>query len=260
MASARPRIPGLIAHDLGIKIVSGRFKPGTVLEGEIAASGQRKVSRSAYREAVRILIAKGLVESKPKLGTRVSETARWHLLDPDVLSWIFEGEPSNAQLAGLFELRNIVAPDVAALAAARRGEAHLAEMAAALAAMARHTLRTPEGRLADQQFHIALLAACSNPFLGSLTSGIAAAVAWTTVFKQRLQPLRRDPVPDHAKVYKAVQARNAAAARRAMRELVDLAFLDTANAWPKARGRTKPKKKARRFKKAPRDRSDRKAH
>jgi DNA-binding FadR family transcriptional regulator len=243
MATPRLRIPGAIAHDLGIKIVSGRFKPGTVLEGEVAASGQRKVSRSAYREAMRILIAKGLVESKPKLGTRVSDTGRWHLLDPDVLSWIFEGEPSNPQLAGLFELRNIVEPEVAALAATRRSESHLAEMAAALAAMARHTIRTQEGRLADQQFHAALLAASGNPFLGSLTSGIAAAIAWTTVFKQRLQPLRRDPVPDHAKVYDAVMARNAVAARRAMRELVDLAFLDTANAWPKARSKAGAKKK-----------------
>ena len=246
MASSRLRIPGRIAHDLGVKIVSGRFKPGAVLEGEIAASGQRKVSRSAYREAVRILLAKGLVGSKPKLGTRVSEMTRWHLLDPDVLSWIFEGEPSNAHLAALFELRNVVEPEVAALAAARRNQGHLKEMAAALAEMARQTLRTPEGRLADQQFHAALLAASGNPFLGSLTSGIGAAVAWTTVFKQRLQPLRRDPVPDHVKVYKAVEARNAAAARRAMRELVDLAFLDTANAWPKARRKAGAKKKAKR--------------
>src|ERR1700749_733635 len=114
MAGSRPRIPGIIAPDLGGKIVSGRFKPGSVLDGEIAASGRRKVSRSAYREAVRILIAKGLVESRPKLGTRVSDLARWHLLDPDMLSWIFSGEPSDDQLAGLFELRNIVEPEVAA--------------------------------------------------------------------------------------------------------------------------------------------------
>ncbi len=253
MTSSR-RIPATIAHDLGVKIVSGRFKPGTILEGEIAASGQRNVSRSAYREAVRILVAKGLVASKPKLGTRVSPMARWHLLDPDVLSWIFSGEPSNAHLAGLFELRSIVEPEVAALAAGRRDKAQLAQMAAALAGMARYTIRTPEGRLADRQFHATLLAASGNAFLMSLTSGIEAAVSWTTLFKQRLQPLRRDPVPDHAKVYKAVAAGNAAAARRAMRELVDLAFLDTANAWPKeaakktrgkvAAGKTAAKRKA----------------
>ena len=60
------RIPGMIARDLGIRIVSGKLVPGKILDGEIAASDQRKVSRSAYREAVRILTAKGLVQSKPK--------------------------------------------------------------------------------------------------------------------------------------------------------------------------------------------------
>ncbi len=79
------RIPGVIARDLGIKIVSCKIKPGTILEGEIAASDQRRVSRSAYREAVRILAAKGLVQPRPKMGTRVNERDAWHLLDPDVL-------------------------------------------------------------------------------------------------------------------------------------------------------------------------------
>jgi len=88
MEQANPaiRIPHKIATDLGTKIVSGRLKPGTILDGEIEASGERKVSRSAYREAVRILVAKGLVLSRPKTGTRVTELENWHLLDPDVLS------------------------------------------------------------------------------------------------------------------------------------------------------------------------------
>src|SRR5689334_11530453 len=62
------RIPAQIAADLGAKIVSGGLKAGTILDGEVEASGQRQVSRSAYREAVRILRAKGLVESRPKIG------------------------------------------------------------------------------------------------------------------------------------------------------------------------------------------------
>jgi hypothetical protein len=56
--------------------------PGDILDGEIDASDRLEVSRTAYREAVRILAAKGLVESRPKVGTRVSLPERWHLLDP----------------------------------------------------------------------------------------------------------------------------------------------------------------------------------
>jgi DNA-binding FadR family transcriptional regulator len=229
------RIPGTIARDLGVKIVSGKLQPGTILEGEIAASGQRKVSRSAYREAVRILVAKGLVRSKPKTGTCVNQRRDWHLLDPDVLSWIFQVEPDYGLLVNLFELRRVVEPEAAALAAQRRSSDHLRSMAEALDIMAKYTLVTKEGRDADQDFHAALLAASGNDFLATLTASIAAAVMWSTIFKQRFAPLKRNPVPDHRKVYDAVAAGNADAARKAMAELVDLAFVDTTNAQPSSK-------------------------
>jgi DNA-binding FadR family transcriptional regulator len=98
--------------------------------------------------------------------------------------------------------------------------------------MAKYTLVTKEGRDADQDFHAALLAASGNDFLATLTASIAAAVMWSTIFKQRYVPLKRDPVPDHRKVYDAVAAGDADAARHAMAELVDLAFVDTTNARP----------------------------
>jgi DNA-binding FadR family transcriptional regulator len=226
------RIHGTIARDIGIRIVSGRYAPGEVLDGEVEASDRLRVSRTAYREAVRILAAKGLVESRPKTGTRVSAQTKWHLLDPDVLSWIFEFEPGDDLLASLFELRKIVEPEAAALAAQRRTDAQVATMAEALDGMAEHTLASPEGRAADQQFHAALLEASGNPFLVTLTSGVAAAVAWTTIFKQRHMPLSRDPVPDHRRVFEAVAAGNAKAAHKAMANLVDMAFLDTTRALP----------------------------
>ena len=86
MIAKKQRIPGKIAEEIGIQIVTGRLKPGTTLADEISASGRRRVSRSAYREAIRILVAKGLVQARPKSGTRVSELIAWHLMDPDVLS------------------------------------------------------------------------------------------------------------------------------------------------------------------------------
>ena len=223
------RLHGSIARDLGVLIVSGRYKPGELLNGEIAASDRLQVSRGAYREAVRILAAKGLVESRPKVGTRVSPPGCWHLLDPDVLSWIFEFEPDEGLLENLFELRKIVEPEAAALAALRRTDEELDAMARALDGMATHTLAVEAGRLADQEFHSALLRASGNAFLVSLTSGIAAAISWTTVFKQRDNPLSRDPVPDHKSVYDAVRSADPEAAHAAMANLVDLALLDTTN-------------------------------
>ena len=236
MAASRVkvRIPGKIAAEIGCKIVSGRLKPGCLLDGEIEASGDRNVSRSAYREAIRILVAKGLVQSRPKIGTRVTEPSQWHLLDPDVLNWIFVRAPPRGLLVSLFELRKLVEPEAAALAAGRRSLEQLNRMGAALEVMAHETLHTERGRSADQDFHAILLAASANPFLVSLSSSVTAAVTWSTMFKERTQRLRRDAVPDHIKIYEAIAARDPAAARSAMVELIDLAFTDAVQLRRKA--------------------------
>jgi len=221
------RLHGTIARDIGVLIVSGRYRPGHVLDGEVEASEQRKVSRTAYREAMRILSAKGLVHSRPRVGTRVSPLEEWHLLDPDVLSWAFSGEPEPEVLHGLFELRTIVEPAAAALAAARRNQKHLDTMRRALDAMTLHTLNVEDGRIADKEFHAALLSATANPFIVSLTNGVTAAVNALTEFKQRIAPLKRDPAPDHWRVYDAIARKDADAARAAMTELIRLAIMDT---------------------------------
>jgi DNA-binding FadR family transcriptional regulator len=220
------RLHGAIARDIGVLIVSGRYRPGHVLDGEVEASERRRVSRTAYREAVRILVAKGLVHSRPRVGTRVSALEDWHLLDPDVLSWAFSGEPEPEVLHGVFELRTIVEPAAAALAATRRNQKHLDAMRGALERMAAHTLSREEGRRADSDFHAALLLATANPFIVSLTNGVTAAVTSLTEFKQRIAPLKRDPVPDHLRVYDAIAAKDAEGARAAMGELIRLAILD----------------------------------
>jgi DNA-binding FadR family transcriptional regulator len=103
--------------------------------------------------------------------------------------------------------------------------------------MAEHTLATEAGRLADQAFHSTLLRSSGNAFIVSLTSGVGAAVSWTTIFKQRHSPLSRDPLPDHVRVYEAVKARDPKAAHSAMTTLVDLALMDTTNARRPAKGK-----------------------
>ncbi len=159
------RLHGTIAHDLGIAILTGKYMPGDILVGEIASSEKLEVSRTAYREAVRILAAKGLVESKPKVGTKVSPKSKWHMLDPNVLAWAFENEPDLDLLESLFELRNIVESAAAALAATRRTSAHLDSIRDAIERMSRYTLATEEGRQGDQDFHATLLQATGNPYI-----------------------------------------------------------------------------------------------
>jgi DNA-binding FadR family transcriptional regulator len=226
-AEKQERLHGAIARRIGTAIVGGRYKPGDVLNNEIASSEELNVSRGAYREAIRILAAKGLVESRPKTGTRVSPQSRWNLLDPMVLAWYFAAEPSIEFIQGIFELRMIVEPAAAALAAERRDADDLARMRVALQAMQRNGLETEEGRLADRAFHDAVLDATRNAPLITLSSSIGAAVRWTTIFKTRKHKLPRDPMPEHWKVFDAIAAGGPEAARKAMQELVELALDDT---------------------------------
>ncbi|MDI1296305.1 MAG: FCD domain-containing protein, partial [bacterium] len=162
------RIHQQIARDLGTAILTGVHKPGELFEGEIEASDRLGVSRTAYREAVRILVAKGMLESRPKAGTRVLPRARWNVLDPEMLAWMFAGEPDPAFIRDLFELRGVIDPAAAEFAARRRTDEQVAIMEAALADMGRHGLSTPAGRAADQRFHNIILAATHNDALEAL--------------------------------------------------------------------------------------------
>ena len=221
------RLHGALAHRLGVDILRGVYKSGEILPNEIDSSSSLDISRSAYREAIRILAAKGMVESRPKTGTRVTERARWNLLDPEVLGWMFETEPSQDFIKALFELRLITEPAAAELAALRRTEEDVEQMRLSLDIMKRETLTTEAGRRADLEFHHTLIHATGNEALASLSSSIEAAVSWTTRYKARHNALTRDPVPDHERVWEAIQRQDAGAARWCMESLIRMAHEDT---------------------------------
>jgi DNA-binding FadR family transcriptional regulator len=221
------RLHGALAHRLAVDILKNIHPPGTILPSEIESSGTLNISRSAYREAIRILAAKGMVESRPKAGTRVTQRSRWNILDPDVLGWMFETEPSEDFIKGLFELRLINEPAGAGLAALRRTDAQIKDMADGLERMAKYSLATEAGRKGDIDFHHALITATHNEALVSLSTSIGAAITWSTRFKQRRNALPRDPMPDHIKVFDAIVAQDVGLARWCMESLVRMALDDT---------------------------------
>lgn len=220
------RLHGVIARELGISILSGQYRPGELLMGEKEACQRLKVSRSSYREAVRILAAKGLIKPKTRTGTHVCPSSNWSMLDPEVLSWTFDTRLNPQLLAGLFELRDVVEPSAAGFAAARRSKEDLEAMKLALAAMERHTLQTVEGRNADQDFHAILLRASRNPFLVCLERNVRAAVEIAARTLRHALVVTRDPLPDHILVFEAIADSNAAAAKTAMHSLISLAQRD----------------------------------
>jgi DNA-binding FadR family transcriptional regulator len=203
-----------VARELGIRIVSGVLKPGEILEGEIAASIQFNVSRTAYREAIRILAAKGLVNSRPKIGTQVSPrgmaSARSRRARLDLRQRARRGLIESVRAA----------PDRRARCGAACGDAPHRRAARADAAgldgVAQHGFATEIGRRCDEEFHSALLEASANDFIVSLTSGVAAAIAITTAFKQHRLPAPHDALPVHLAVFEAIEAQDAEGAHDAM--------------------------------------------
>lgn len=216
-----------LSQQLAVAILSGDLPEGHVFPDQIEYAEQLGISRSALRESFRVLAAKGLIDSRPKSGTRVNPRTRWSLLDPDLLAWQFEAEPAEQFLKDLFELRLMLEPRAAELAAVRRTDEEIAAMREALDAMARHSLATPAGRQADQHFHHIMLVATRNAVVAAMSTSIMAAIAWTTIHKQRKRALARDPIPDHRAVFDAIAAGNAAAAGAAMADLISLAQADT---------------------------------
>ncbi|MBB4859201.1 DNA-binding FadR family transcriptional regulator [Novosphingobium chloroacetimidivorans] len=224
------RLHQLIARQIGTAILSGKYEPGAPFDGEIEQSAALGVSRTAYREAMRILISKGMVESRPKAGTHVTDRAKWNLLDPEMLAWMFGQEPDERFVRDLFELRGVLEPAAAELAAMRRTPEQLAAMAECVGTMARVGLARDAGQEADRQFHRVLLEATENEAFMSLSGSIEAAVQWTTRFKQMARFSPRDPVPDHQAVYDAIARGDARAAGEAMRVLLNLALGDMGRA------------------------------
>src|SRR5271165_6497877 len=211
---------GEVVRRLGMRVIRGDYPPGSLIEPD-TLEDELGVSKTVVREALRVLSAKGLVDSRQKRGTVVRERAAWHLLDTDVISWRREAESANdAFLADLSEVRGLVEPAGARLAAHRRTEDDLREISEALAAMAAAGRDADLAVSADLRFHVLLLKASHNELLGRMDVVIINALR----VRDRLvhQPGRRwrDPVPDHRVVFEAVRDGKGEAASVAMTRLL----------------------------------------
>src|SRR5438105_4910138 len=120
---------GRVVNTIGLRVIGRDLAPGTSLPNEADLCTQLGVSRTIVREATKVLASKGLLESRPKTGTRVRAPENWNLLDPDVLAWQWAAMPKAEFVREIFELRRAFEPTVAALAAVRASKHHLDIMA-----------------------------------------------------------------------------------------------------------------------------------
>jgi len=177
------KIHAALAQDIGSRILRGEFEPGSLLPNEAHWSRTFAISRSAVREAMKMLIAKGFVVSRPKIGSRVEPRERWNLLDRDVLAW-YGSVPDRKQfLLSVQQMRYIFEPEAAALAAENRTSEQIAEIDTACREMGEAASLETRTR-ADVRFHLAILRAAGNEFLVPfgflIESGLAHVFEHTT--------------------------------------------------------------------------------
>jgi DNA-binding FadR family transcriptional regulator len=210
---------GTVAFELGSAILRGVYAPAQVLPREAELMETFNVSRTVLREALRTLTSKGLVESRPRVGTRVRAREAWNLLDADVLEWYAHVAPPLAFALKLQEMREMIEPYAAGLAANAHDAGALAAIGAAHAAMA--TARNvDEWVRADLRFHLAVLAACRNELLVPLGALIARTLEGQLRVNAKRAEVFNAALPEHTVVYEAIARRDAATATSAMAGLL----------------------------------------
>ncbi|MET9617858.1 FadR/GntR family transcriptional regulator [Kitasatospora indigofera] len=215
---------GQAVEIIGERIIRGVHAPGDSLYPD-QIERELGVSKTVVREALRVLASKGLIDSRQKRGTFVRPRADWNLLDSDLLRWQGLGIPGEAFLENLGEVRSIVEPAGARLAAVRRDEADLAALEDALDLMAAAGDDAQAAVEADLAFHRALLAAAHNELLTRMEVVIEAGLRVRDHLVHGADH-SSDAVPAHRAVLDAVRAREPEAAARAVEELLAQAAAD----------------------------------
>ena len=211
-------LSGRVVHQLGARIVGGEVPPGELLSNEDDLGAELGVSRSVLREAIKVLAGKGLLEVRPKTGTRVRPRRSWHLLDPDVVRWQFEQLRRDDDLTELAEVRRAVEPAAARLAAHRRTDGDLADLEAHCKRMEAATAEPIRFRAAELDFLGSVVDASHNTMLSHM--GAVIRVALDSAFSDLPATDQRSTVV-HRAVLDAIRLRDQAGADRAMRRLVD---------------------------------------
>jgi DNA-binding FadR family transcriptional regulator len=200
-----------VVQVIGLDIATGRFPPGAQLPNEAEWCERLDVSRSVLREALRVLVSKNLI-------------------DPDILTWRAQGENQDAYVTELFELRRVIEPAAAGLAASRISPAQLAELTRAYDEMAAAGEDTTRFFEPDVRFHRTILGAVGNSLFRALGQTVTVALDITLRLSLDAPKGQQQSLPFHKTVLEAIIRRDAQAASSAMLALVDGSERDVAEA------------------------------
>lgn len=203
-ANMTPSMPMQLARELGRRIVAGSIETGTMLDDENALAERYEVSRVVVRDAVKILVGKGMLDVRRGIGTRVRPRDRWVLLDDDVLAWHLSAPPSASFLAQLMEIRLAIEPKAARWAAERATKEDINEIEKALQQMENATGSSESFIIADALFHKAVLKAANNEFLSGLEGVIYSALLVSVRITNKDPRDNGASTPFHRDVFEAI--------------------------------------------------------
>jgi len=214
-----------LSEQLGRQIVSGTYLPEDPLPTEAELCSQFGASRTAVREAVKILTAKGLVTSKPRRGIRVLPPDIWNYFDSDVLSWALQGSPSPAIVKEFFQLRVAIEPEAAVLATRFGNEDQKNAIVAAFERMQKSSTFADDAVTSDLDFHTAVLFATNNRFFIRMKDFIRAALNITVQHTTPANWSYEEVLVSHERVVRAIVNGNVERARLNMRVLIEDALM-----------------------------------
>ncbi len=214
-----------LVDTLGLRIVSGVYPEGERLTSEPDLLAEFDVSRPILREVTKVLMAKGLVISRTRVGTVVRPREDWSMLDADVLRWVVASLPEQDFIDTLFEVRMVYEPGAAAMAARNAKPVDLARISAAFDAMAR--AETPADLLdPDLEFHQAIMDATHNPLLSYIGRTLHTALAASMQLTNRHPEVLDLALPRHKAIHDAVIAGDEAGAIQAVTTLLKQTLAD----------------------------------
>jgi GntR family galactonate operon transcriptional repressor len=214
------RIHAVLAT-LGREIAQGIIPVGAVLPPEYDLEVRLGVGRGVIREAIKTLSGKGLVSVRPRHGTHVLPRSDWSLLDRDVLNWLVgQDNPDRELLLAIQEVRSIIEPAAAALAATRATKKDLLRINAALEAMEASDDQA-SSTAADKAFHLAVLDATHNPVLQGFRGAIDTILsAVFVVAVDSVDGWFDANLANHAATVRAIEEGDARKARKAMERVI----------------------------------------
>ena len=216
-AGLAPSLAMQVCRELGRRIVAGHLPESQLIDDENRLCERFGVSKSVVREAIKMLVGKGLLEVRRGSGTMVRRRASWHLLDDDVLAWHQSVEPRADFLRQLMDVRQVIEPNAAAWAARTATTEQTTEITEAHARMERAE-SVQDFVVADALFHRAVLRAANNEILMAM-EGVIFSSLLTSIRLTNADPRDNErSVPLHRKISEAVGCGDAEAARKAMND------------------------------------------